>query len=118
VTPDNWRNIAITLKTLNERQPVLTRVIFRNPSISATLFSDMSVRFKNTSAFVVGAAALLLAVCTILWLLWVRDVRDDRKHTLIVNTTTPVFIGKGDVGGCHGTQLTTIERGAKLPVRR
>ena len=81
-------------------------------------FSDMSVRFKHTSAFVVGAAALLLTVCTILWLLWVWDVRDDRKHTLIVNTTTPVFIGKGDVGGCHGMQLTTIVRGAKLPVRR
>ena len=78
----------------------------------------MSVRFKNMFAFVVGAAASLLAVCTILWLPWVRDVRDDRKHTVIVNTTTPVFIGKGDVGGCHGTQLTTIERGAKLPVRR
>lgn len=78
----------------------------------------MSVRFKSTSAFVVGAAASLLAVSTILWLLWVRDVRDDHKHTVIVNTTTPVFSGNGDVGGCHGTQLTTIERGAKLPVRR
>jgi hypothetical protein len=78
----------------------------------------MSVPFKNTSAFVVGAAAPLLAVCTILLLLWVRDARNDREHTVIVNTDTPIFIGNGDDGGCHGTQLTTVGRGAKLPVRR
>jgi hypothetical protein len=78
----------------------------------------MSVGLKNPFAFVVGAAASLLAVCTLLWLLWLRDVRNDRKHTVSVNTSTPVFVGNGGDGGCHGTQLTMIERGAILPVRR
>jgi hypothetical protein len=47
------------------------------------------------------------------------DVWNDRKHTVSVNTSTPVFVGDGDMGGCfHGTHLTMIERGAILPVRR
>jgi hypothetical protein len=78
----------------------------------------MSVRFNKPLAFIVGAAAPLLMVCTLLWLLWLRDVRNDRKHTISVITATPIFAGNGDDGGCHGAQLTTIERGAKLPVRR
>lgn len=52
------------------------------------------------------------------WLLWLRDVRNDRKHTITVITATPLFVGNGDDDGCHEAQLTTIERGAKLPVRR
>lgn len=78
----------------------------------------MSVRFKRSLAFAVGAVASLLVVCTLLWLLWLRDVRDDRKHTVSVNAATPVFVGSGSDRGCHGTQLTTIERGAKLSVQR
>lgn len=78
----------------------------------------MSVPSKNPIAFVVGAAASLVIVCTLLLLLWLRDVRNDRKHTISMNTDTPVFVGNGGDGGCHGTQLTTVERGAKLPVRR
>jgi hypothetical protein len=75
-------------------------------------------RSKNPLALVLGGAASLLTVCGFLLLLWLRDVRNDRKHIVNVNTPTPVFAGNGDEGGCHGTQLTTVERGAKLPVRR
>jgi hypothetical protein len=78
----------------------------------------MSLRFKNPLAFVVGAAASLFIVCTLLVLLWLRDVQNDRKHTLNVNAATPVFAGNGGDGGCHGTQLTTVGRGTQLPVRR
>lgn len=74
--------------------------------------------FKKSLAFAVGAAGPLLAVCTLLWLLSLLDVQNDRKHTVNVNATTPVFAGNGGNGGCHGTQLTTIERGTKLPARR
>jgi|SRR6266481_3893502 len=75
----------------------------------------MSLHFKKPLAFV---AASLLIVCAVLVLLWLRDVQNDRKHTVNVNGATPVFAGSGGDGGCHGTQLTTVERGAELPVRR
>ena len=98
---------------------LFTTVTFRDAPISATLCSrGMSLRFKNPLAFVVGAAASLFIVCTLLVLLWLRDVQNDRKHTLNVNAATPVFAGNGGDGGCHGTQLTTVGRGTQLPVRR
>jgi hypothetical protein len=79
---------------------------------------DMSRRVKNRLALIGGGAASLLIVGTFVFLLWIKDVRNDRKHIVIVNTATPVFVGTGDEGGCHGTQLTTPERGSRLPVRR
>ena len=74
----------------------------------------MSVLFKRSLAFIVGAVAALSVVCTLLWLLWLRDVQNDRKHTVSVNAATPVFVGSGSDGGCYGAQLTTIQQGAKL----
>jgi hypothetical protein len=76
----------------------------------------MPLRFKNP--FALGVTASLVFVCTLLLLLWLCDVRNDRKHTVNVNAATPIFAGNGGDGGCHGTQLTTVERGAELPVRR
>ena len=78
----------------------------------------MALRFKNPFAFVVGAAASLFIVGTLLLLLWLRDVHNDHKHTVNVNGATPVFAGNGGDGSCHGTQLTTVGRGTQLPVRR
>ena len=61
----------------------------------------------------------LLVICAVLVLLWALDVRSDRNHTVSVNMPTPVFVGSGGDNGCgNGAQLTTAERGAKLPVRR
>jgi hypothetical protein len=65
-----------------------------------------------------GGVISLLIVCSLLFFLWFKDVRNDRKHIVIVNVVTPVFVGTGDKGGCHGTQLTTVEAGRQLPVRR
>jgi hypothetical protein len=73
---------------------------------------------KKAAAFVLGAVVLLLIVCAVLSLLWALDVRNDRKHSVSVNMTTPVFVGSGGDNGCHGTPFTTVEPGAKLPVRR
>jgi hypothetical protein len=74
---------------------------------------------KLIASLVVGAAVWLAIVFTFLLFLWLRDVQNDRKHTVNVNAVTPVFAGNGGDGGCHGTtQLTATQRGAKLPVRR
>jgi hypothetical protein len=78
----------------------------------------MPSRPKNAAAFAVGVVAPLLVVCAVLLLLWARDVRNDRKHTVHINMATPVFVGSGGDNGCNGKQLTMVEPGAKLPVRR
>jgi len=49
--------------------------------------------------------------------LWVHDVRDDRKHTVLVNSETPVFSGSGDED-CGGNRLTVLPPGLALHVRR
>ena len=69
------------------------------------------------AAFTVVVVALLVA-CAVRLVLWGRDVRNDRKHIVSVNMVSPVFVGSGGDNGCHGTQFTTVEPGAKLPVRR
>jgi len=78
----------------------------------------MHSKLKHAVAFAVGVVVPLLLACAVLLLLWARDVRNDRKHTVRVNMTTPVFVGSGGANGCHGTQLTTVEAGALLPVHR
>jgi len=76
------------------------------------------IQFKRSLAFIVGAVASVSVVCMLLSLLWLRDVRNDRAHTVNVNGATPIFVGSGSDGGCHGTQFTTIQQGERLPVRR
>jgi len=78
----------------------------------------MSPQTKNWRTFFVGSAIPLLLVGVYLIFLFLKDVRNDRRHSVTANATTPIFVGTSDVGGCQGKQLTTIERGAKLPVRR
>lgn len=77
----------------------------------------MPSKLKKPAAFALGVAVPLLIVCAVL-LLWVRDVRNDRKHTVSINIVTPVFVGSGGDSGCQGKQLTIVKPGAKLPVRR
>jgi hypothetical protein len=78
----------------------------------------MPLRVKNRLALVFGGAVSVLIVGTLLFLARIKDVRNDRLHIVIVNAATPVFVGTGDDGGCHGNQLTIVERGSRLPVRR
>lgn len=54
----------------------------------------------------------------VLFFVWLKDIRNASKHTVVVNAATPVFVGTGDQGGCHGTKLTTVELGNRLAVRR
>jgi hypothetical protein len=78
----------------------------------------MYSKLKHAVPFAVGVVVPLLLACAAVLLLWARDVRNDRKHTVSVNMTTPIFVGSGGDNGCHGMQLTTVAPGAKLPVRR
>jgi hypothetical protein len=78
----------------------------------------MPSKLKKAAAFALGVVVPLLVVCAVLLFLWVRDVRNDRKHIVSVNMATPVFAGNGSDKGCYGTQLMTVERGTQLPVRR
>jgi hypothetical protein len=78
----------------------------------------MPSKLRTGAAFALGAAVLMLIFCAVLSLLWALDVRNDRKHSVSVNMSTPVFDGSGGDNGCHGTAFTTVEPGAKLPVRR
>jgi hypothetical protein len=71
------------------------------------------------SLILLGVAAVplgLVGVLLVSW--WWVDVSEDRKHTVIAEAPTPVFLGSGDEGGCRGTQLSTVERGTRLPVQR
>src|SRR5512133_32695 len=75
-------------------------------------------RNSKASLFALGAGVLLLVPCAVVLLLWAQDVWNDRRHTVDVNTVTPVFVGSGSDNGCNGRKLTTVEPGVKLPVRR
>jgi hypothetical protein len=61
--------------------------------------------------FVAIVSALLVAA------LWARDVSNDRKHVVTVESETPVFAGAGSES-CGGTQLTTVQAGAALRIQR
>jgi hypothetical protein len=71
---------------------------------------------KNLFFFVLGGMIPLSIVGVLLSFLWVKDIRNDRQHTVVVNAATPVFVGAGH--DCNGTPLTRVEKGSKLPVRR
>ena|SRR6266705_2386228 len=75
----------------------------------------MSPRARTWAISIVSPAAAIVGVGL---LLWARDVHHDRQHIVIFKADTPVYVGTGEQGGCHGTQLTTVEQGVKLPVQR
>lgn len=62
---------------------------------------------------------VLLIVGTPLAIWWAWDVHNDRRHTLSVNSSTPVFVGDGS-GDCSGDspRLGTVTAGTSLRVRR
>jgi hypothetical protein len=53
----------------------------------------MSLRVKNLFSAVLGGGVSVLIVGMFVLILWVKDVRDDRRHIVIVNAATPVFVG-------------------------
>jgi hypothetical protein len=61
------------------------------------------------------AVAMLLG--GLFLLLWANDVRQDRKHTVLVNSPTIAYAGTGSET-CEGNNLTVIRPGTTLHVRR
>jgi hypothetical protein len=70
---------------------------------------------KNGLTFFAGFAILLGVLFLVLW---AYDVHGDRKHTVSVNSPTPVFVGSGDDDCDRGPQLTAVQPGATLRVQR
>jgi hypothetical protein len=61
-----------------------------------------------TATVLIGAATFVM---------WANDVRQDRKHTVMVDEPTALFAGGGR--SCDTRlQIATVQRGAVLPVRR
>jgi hypothetical protein len=73
----------------------------------------ISVKVALMALGMLATAGLLLAAT-----LWVRDVHNDRKHTIKVNSPTIVFAGAGneDCGGRQ--QAITVSAGSIFKVRR
>ena len=67
---------------------------------------------------VTGISIPLASVAVLVCLLWLKDVRADRKHIVTTKASTPLFVGTGNEGGCSGRILTVIQQGTSLPVRR
>jgi hypothetical protein len=66
---------------------------------------------------IIVAFGLLASVAAVLLALWSNDVRQDRKHIVIANGSTPIF--EGDGKGCDTRQqIARVERGAVCSVRR
>jgi len=63
-----------------------------------------------------GLAVVLLSGGLFL-LLSANDARQDRKHTVVVKSSTPVFVGAGSEQ-CGGKGLTILQPGTTLSVQR
>lgn len=51
-------------------------------------------------------------------ILWASDVRQHRKHTVTVNSPTPIFIGRGDEDRENEPQIATAQSNSKIRIRR
>lgn len=51
-------------------------------------------------------------------ILWVNDVRQDRKHTVTINSPTPIFIGRGGEDCENKPQIATAQSGSTIRIRR
>jgi hypothetical protein len=73
---------------------------------------------KNGLKFFAGFATAVAIIGVLLLALWANDVRKDRKHTVTVNSPTPIFAGSGDEDCDRRQQLTAVQPGVALRVQR
>jgi hypothetical protein len=64
---------------------------------------------------VIGLVTIVIAL--LIAALWARDVWNDRKHVVTVESEIPIFAGAGNES-CGGTLLTSVQAGAALRVQR
>jgi hypothetical protein len=69
---------------------------------------------KSVALGLIGVALILTLLVASVWL---YDIWSDRKHSVQVNSETPVFTGNGD-DGCEGKRLAYAQPGTTLHVRR
>jgi hypothetical protein len=75
----------------------------------------MSHRARTWAIFIATPAVAIIGVVLFLWAM---DIHHDRERVVIFKAATPVYVGTGVQGGCHGTQMTIVESGVKLPIQR
>jgi hypothetical protein len=73
---------------------------------------------KNALRFFAGFAIPFGIIGVLFLALWAKDVRQDRKHTVTVNSPTTIFAGSGDEDCDRRQQLTTVQPGAVLHIQR
>jgi hypothetical protein len=78
----------------------------------------MKDEIKNGLSFFAGFAIPFAIIGVIFLVSWANDVHEDRKHTLTVNSLTPIFAGSGDEDCDRRQQLTAVQPGATLRVQR
>ena len=70
------------------------------------------MKWPSVPGSVLGVAGVLLLA----W--WVRDVQNDRGHTVTVNSPTPLFRGSGNEACGQGQTVATVPVAGSLKVRR
>jgi hypothetical protein len=78
----------------------------------------MKDEIKSGLRFFAGFVIPFAIIGVLFLVLWANDVHEDRKHTLTVNSPTPIFAGSGDEDCDRRQQLTAVQRGATLRVQR
>lgn len=73
---------------------------------------------KNRMRFVAGLAIPVVILGVLLVALWANDVHKDRKHTVRVNSPTPIFVGSGGEDCDRRQQLTAVQPHVSLRVQR
>jgi hypothetical protein len=64
----------------------------------------------------IALAAFLIAPFVVGLGIWGYDIWGDRKHTVVIRTETPIFIGSGQ--GCGGTRMATASPNTVFRVKR
>jgi hypothetical protein len=72
-------------------------------------------RLMYVAAVTLSLIALIVAFVVALWS---YDVWKDRRHTVRVESETPVFAGSGVADDCTGIRLTSAQTGTTFRVRR
>lgn len=76
------------------------------------------MRWLTRIGWLVGALlCVALIVTALIAALWAHDVWEDRRHTVVVKSETPVFLGSGNES-CEGKRLGVLQPGATFRPQR
>lgn len=96
-------------------------LLFLIPAYAFVSFSCYTVLKRTTGGTPLSRRLIVICVMLVLFVaalaLWSADVDADRRHTVTVESETPVFAGSGD-DSCSGTEVGLAQAGEVLRVRR